>query len=98
LKRNMFPDSLTLTAAGGAFEIDLGPSAEEKIQFFPTHEGLISLATMLELMGSPRVYMDPSILHPHLSGLSSDFDAKGFVEAAYSLSSGGLHTCLGGSA
>lgn len=98
MKRDTKPDSLTLTAAGGAFEIDLGLGASEKIQFFPTHEGLVSLATMLELMGSPRVYMDPSVLHPHLSGLSSDFDARGFVEAAYSLSSGGLHTCMGGSA
>lgn len=98
MKRDTTPDSLTLTAAGGAFEIDLGPGTSEKIQFFPTHEGLVSLATMLELMGSPRVYMDPSVLHPHLSGLSSDFDARGFVEAAYSLSSGGLHTCMGGSA
>lgn len=93
------PETITLTAVSGTFEIQLPLTHEdEAVQFFPTYDGLVALAATLEAMGSPEIYMDPSVLHPHLSGLSEDFDARGFVETAYTLSRGGLHTCLGGNA
>lgn len=93
------PESITLTAVSGTFEIQLPLSTEDEVvQFFPTYDGLVALAATLEAMGSPEIYMDPSVMHPHLSGLADDFDAQGFVETAYSLSKGGLHTCLGGNA
>jgi hypothetical protein len=97
--RYMQPDKITLTATSGTFEIQLSSDAlDDAIQFFPTYDGLVALAATLEAMGSPEIYMDPSVMHPHLSGLADDFDAQGFVETAYSLSKGGLHTCLGGNA
>jgi len=71
------------------------------MRFEPTHDGLIAMAGVLELMsalGSEKVYILPNIVLASETGLPPDYDAKGFVQAAYTLSQLGLNSSPGGQA
>jgi len=86
--------STLVFASDGKFELRLDPRAEG-LRFEPNHGGLVGLAATLELLGG-TVYMLPSLSTPEVSGLPADYDARGFVEAAWELSKMGLGSCPGG--
>ena len=91
---------LTVTANSGSFEIRFGADSDG-MRFEPTHDGLVAMAGVLEVMGAmgaERVFILPSISKPEFTGLPPDYDAKGFVQAAYTLSRLGLTSQPGGAA
>lgn len=86
---------MLVTASDGSFELRFDPYTEG-MRFEPTHDGLVRLAATLEMMGRARVYMLPSITQSDSTGLPAEYDAKGFVEVAFTLSQLGLGSCPGG--
>lgn len=91
---------VTVTANSGSFEIRFGADSDG-MRFEPTHDGLVAMAGVLEAMvalGSERVYILPSISRPDVTGLPPDYDARGFVQTAYTLSRLGLGSQPGGTA
>ena len=88
--------ALMVLASEGEFELRFDPKVEG-LRFEPTHQGLVGMAAVLEAIGG-KVYMTPSLSRPEVTGMPEEFDAKGFVEAAFTLSQMGWSSQPGGDA
>lgn len=88
--------ALMVYAKDGEFEVRFDPKVEG-IRFEATHQGLVGMAAVMEAVGG-RVFMTPSLTRPEITGMPAEFDAKGFVETACTLSQLGWSSAPGGEA
>ena len=92
--------TLTVGADRGAFEVRVSimdTPTGRALRIDPTHAGLIALAQTIEALPRVEVLMEGGLDDARLTGLPSDFDAVGFVQAALTLGRGGWKGSPGGS-
>lgn len=92
--------TLTVGADRGLFEVRVSimdTPTGRPLHIHPTHDGLIALAQTIEALPRVEVMMEDVLDDPRITGLPSDFDAVGFVQAALTLGRGGWKHSVGGS-
>ena len=92
--------TLHVGADRGLFEVRVSIMDEPSgrpLHIYPTHDGLVALAQTIEALPRVEVMMEEVLDDPRMTGLPSDFDAVGFVQAALTLGRCGWKSSVGGS-